>query len=298
MTDYRKPNSVLIFDLIEESNPGFKTKYDIAKLTISAPTPIVVDPDDPYRRDSLVTIRGGAGSNIVGAQQVSYRRINLATFTRGTLWTTDQFVPPATTLLTSDMYVPYLSKKYGVGFTAEDFPAPSVGRLTTGVTATVSVNDTSLCYTGSFRVLWNKGKQSLVDYFGKSQVALDALFWNAVDGFEKPKGEFLTFSMDFSDIPNITPGFTQPVFVPANNTHQLPKDIVAYMRTLSPEWDWNIGDSTTQGGIEALTWSRFDLPHASVPEANSDDYTGCWAIPAAAGSWFTGKLILHFGRRS
>lgn len=301
MTDYRKPTSELIFDLIEESNPGFKSKYDITKLTLGTPSAITVDPQDPYKRDTQIVVSGAAGSNIIGKQTIQYRRINVRTLMNGMAVVVSYAYEPSLIQVPAKWRAE-VNRILGVNIPASAWSSTfNISRWDNwtpgmGANYTLQMVANDLCYysTPGIGYTYVQTKRKAADLFGATPVLAGRL-WPGGNDFgagSKPRGEFLAYGMDFSEIPNLNM-VAGPVTVPVGGSNAITEAIIAKLKAQSPEYNWSNLAATTQGGILASVWTRVALPNAAVPEANPD-YKYCWYIPAPTGAWWTGKLIFHF----
>lgn len=292
-TDYRKPQSELIYDLIEKSNPGFKTIYPPGSVTFGTPVAITVDGADPYKRDTSITVTPNPGSGGLGRATVQYRRIAFSTvFKNMTMQLTNYY---NATSVPFAVWLPWWAAKYGFGLTTADFSsAPAVNNNSS---ASVGVPASSLCYKGSITVGWKAGLPQLSELFTDANRALVARLYPGGNDFtlpgRKPTGEFLVYTQDASSIKAILE--TVPVaWFPSNAPSTGIDQICAWLNANSEFTDWKVGDATLPHGITNIQWYRYALPSANLPEANSAKYNRAVVIQSAANSWWVGKIIIHY----
>ena len=300
MTDYRKPTDQLVFDLIEESNPGFKATFDITKLALGSLAVIPVDPTDPFKRDTKIRVSGKPGSDVIGIKDITYRRINLRTLMNG-MGAIVSRIYSATGNLTPAQWQSEINRLMGVKIPSASWSTgiavPSTPAWTPGSPGSynLALNGGDLCYVGTVPFTYIAGKRMASDILGNEPV-VNGRLWPGGNNFgagSKPRGEFLAYGMDFSEINNLAmiPG---PVTIAVGANNFVTDAILARLQAQSPEYNWANLIHTTPGGILGTVWTRVTLPNAAVPEANPA-YKYCWYIPApSTGSWWVGKLIFHF----
>jgi hypothetical protein len=300
MTDYRKPTDQLVFDLIEESNPGFKTQYDVSMLLLGTPVAFAAAAGDPYKRDTKVMVSGKPGSGIVGKREITYRRINIKTLMNGMPCIVSQVYEPSLQQAPAKwraevnrilgVNIPAASWSTNITISRWDGWVPGMGQ-----NYTVTMGATDLCYYGAIGYTFVQLKRTATDLLGKEPV-VNGRLWPGGNNFgegSKPRGEFLAYGMDFSEINNLAM-VAGPVTINVGANNFVTDAILARLQAQSPEYNWANLHHTTPGGILGTVWTRVALPNAAVPEANPA-YKYCWYIPApTAGSWWVGKLIFHF----
>lgn len=301
VTDYRKPSTQLIYDLIEESNPGFKAQYPLDSLQFISVTNVAVDGADPHQNDTQVTCTGVPGSGIIGRVTVKYRRINLTTLFRSVSLILSTYVA-GTDPLSRAGWIAEVNARFGVSVQDSDFTAGTYGQLTSGTVYTIPVISTSLCYKGSLSQLqWLRGKRPMSDMF-PTQLSKSLLgrFFPGGNDFttpgRKPVGQWQLYGIDgtgakaTANMESWPASFVLPVGAVAANYAAM----ITWLNANSGRSDWSTADSATPGGLGGTTWYRYTLPHAAVPEANVERFNRCIVFQSVAGSWFGGKLILHY----
>ena len=289
MTDYRKPQGDLLYDLIEESNPGFKSKFSQSDYILDSVT--AYTPGTGEIQNTTIRCRAKPGGRALGSKTLKYRRIAMASILRGVTVKLTNWAP--TTTLTIAEVLTTINAMYGLTLVPSDIPATSTitqGNVNLGVTG-------SNCYTGIIALNWTKGKRNLSDAItavnGSSN--LNGRLWpggNTFGGARKPQGDFATYGADLSSQSATLNGLI------ASGTATTG---VAWLTNVATELNAQYGSSffssnaaTTQGGMGGLTYAKVTLPNAAYPDANSAKYNRAIVLTAAADSWFQGKLYLHF----
>lgn len=282
--------------LVQASNPGL----DIAPLTIDqfrtlVPTAITAD---SFGRDTSVRLMVKPGnSKYYGTQTVTYRRINPATYFRGMTITLDDYLTTAS--MSFAQYATAMNNKYGTIFSSTDFPgAFSAGNGTAYASSSLPLTGTtSLIYNGFLpSFTWTKGKQYITQAITNPALA-GKLYpgGNSFPSGRKPQGDFITYGLDFASIAATLKSLSASVQVtPALWATSPYSTILAYLQQQFPSQNFNASDSGTAGGLGNLILTRYTLPSASVPGANSAKFANVTTIAAVSGSWFQGLFYLHY----
>jgi len=280
-----------LLGLINTSNPGLKVPLTSAMLRSLVPT--VITPGTGQIQDTslvLLTLPGNVGKYI-GKQTVTYRRINFTNLFRSMTLTLDNYI--GSTTMTAAQFCQYFNAKYGTELVPTDF---SQTTFTSGTQYTVTMVSTSLCYEGSFTIKWTQAAPYMNQVIS-NQVLSGKLYpgGNTFGGGRKPQGEILTYGLDASGIRTVLLGLASSVTPSSSNwTAANWKQILSFLQNNRPDLNLTSADSATQGGIGNLAFTRYTLPSASVPGANSNKFAYVTTITAVAGSWFQGAFYLHF----
>ena len=296
LTDYKKPQEQLIHDLIAWSNPDFNTSYPVGTVTFGTPTSIQVDIRDYYKNDTQVVVTPKPGTGGRGSVVVKYRRINLSTLFRGKVANLNDYTA-ASTLPVATFQASFISA-HGISLLDSDWPT-NLTAISPDTVYTYALQPNGLCFTGSFSLKWTKGKRQMSDMVTDANRALPGRLYPGGNDFttpgRKPVGEWQLYGLDASPAEatanmeawaSISP-------VTAGSIQTGVPELIAWLNANSGITNWSNSDSTVPGGLGGLTWYKYLLPSASIPEANVA-YNRAIVIPAIAGSWFTGKLILHY----
>lgn len=296
MYPYEQPQLTTFSNLIETANPGFAVPLTLAMIRTLVP--IAITPGSGQIQDTSVRIVMRPGQPYIGSETVTYRRVNLGNFFRDL-----QPIPLSTytsgTTLSSTQLCTALNTLYGLALVPTDVTAATYAA---GV-STVTVAATSLCYSGSFTINWVKGLQFIADVFAATAgagVLVGKLYpgGNTFGSGRLPQGDVLTYGLDCTNIDGQLRRLAvsqTPVTGDWNTSGSDLAQILAFLQTNIPAVGFNSGQcTTTQGGLGGVTLTRFTLPSASVPGANSNLYTLVTTITAPAGSWFQGTMYLHY----
>jgi hypothetical protein len=281
-----------LLGLINTSNPGLKVPLTVDMLRTLVPT--AVTPGSGQIQDTslrLLSVPGNLGKYI-GTQTLYYRRINLANLFRSMTLTLDNYL--GSTTMTAAQFCTAFNTKYGTELVPSDFSNTS---FTSGTSYPVSIVAGSLCYEGSFTFKWTQGVPTMHQAI-TNQVLAGKLYpgGNTFGGGRKPQADVLTYGLDCSQIRTALLALPSSVAsaTPTNWTQANYSAVLAYLQQSRPDLNFSGQDSATQGGLGNLAMTRYVLPAASVPGANSNKYANVTVITAVAGSWFQGQLYLHF----
>jgi len=298
-SDLRKAQRQLLYDLIEETNPGFQALFPLAQLDFGKPSNITVSVGDPYKRDTSVVVSAKAGSGFMGSKTITYRRIDLGLLFRNmTLQLTDYY---NSTALPKTLWVAALNYKYGLLLLESDIPASNIGALPQTTVYGMAIDaTTSLCYksTVAIQLQWLKGKRPMTDLIPDAKQVLVGRTFPAGNDFtdpnRKPVGEWETFGLDASDIKTTIEAMGASQAIPADSTLPLVNAVVNWLAANSGRDYFSNKAATVKGGLCGLTWYKYTIPNAGVPEANSQRFNRVLVIQGVAGSWFSGKILLHY----
>lgn len=293
-TDYKADQIDILYDLVEASNPGFKTQFPKGTIQFGTPSVISVQPGDPYKNDTSILISAAPGSSVLGQQTVRYRRIDIGVIFKHMKLTMNDY--SATTQLALATWKASFAQKFGLKIPAADIANTTA--LTTATLTNVTIASTSLCYKGTAQVTWIVGPRQLQDIVTDANRALVGRLYPNGNDFttpgRKPQGEFLVFCQDASEISAGIESFAATTNVGAGNNGTSVVALLNWLNSATGRTNWSNADSVVVGGICALTWYKYTLPSASVPEANSAKYNRCLVIQGSASSWFAGKIIIHY----
>lgn len=293
-TDYRKPQSTLIYDLIEKSNPGFKEVYPLGSVTFSSMTAITVDKNDPYQNDTSILVTPTAASGGLGKVTVKYRKIDLTSLLKGiNLLMTDWY---ASTQIPAANWQANFVAKFGISVDAADWTY--TGAVNSGTPVSTTIKATSLCYKGTVLISWTRQVQPLGSMLTDANRALVGRLYPGGNDFttpgRKPTGELQLYAQDASAIGATINAYAAVSNVPVGETAAIVLTLIDWLNANTGRTNWSTSASTVDGGIGGLTWYKYTLPNAAIPDANSAKFNRCLVIQGIAGSWFSGKLILHF----
>lgn len=269
--------------LINEANPGLMELRDLVNSRFGPATVYATQAGEIA--DTSLEIYAQPGSFYLGKRIVYYRRQDMAKLFANMILDVDEWQASGTCTLPN--YVRLLNAKYGLALIDSDL-APH-GTAGNGVTYTLTINNTSLAYKGSFRFRWSQGKRELRQILTLDSYA--GLYWDANYIAGKPLMNLVGMAIDFTR-------FTGAKAIATGSTITVSSGDVRTMAEWFGEYTGQtldiFKDHTVQGGIQGLTITRFTLPNANVPEANSDKFNRCLVISPKTDSWFAGKIIWHY----
>lgn len=153
MTDLRKPSLDLLYELIEQANPGFTAKFPPGTISFGTPAN---DSSGGGFTNTRIPFRSKSGGTTIGSGRVYYRRLDFAVLFKNmrptiSTWRNYTSMPAAE-------FLPLFNQAYGLNLTQADirqsnWPADAAGYL--------QATDASLCYRGIVNVYWVRGKQPL-----------------------------------------------------------------------------------------------------------------------------------------
>lgn len=284
MYPYEQPQLTTFLNLVNQSNGVLATPITLAMIRALNPTAIT-----PVGiQDTSVRLMARPGQPYFGSQTITYRRINLATFFRGQTPVKFSLYTGSTTTMTPAQLAAALNSLFGLALVSTDITNASFA----SGTSTVTIAAASLCYEGTFQITWTPSKQTA-----------QAAFAAATNGFVLqgkvwvPTGQVLTYGLDCTLIDTQLKSLAASQVVTTANwttAGSAYAAILAFLNQYMPGV-FNSGSDGTQGGLGGSTLTRYTLPSASVPGANSAKFTGLTTITPASGTpWYTGSLYLHY----
>lgn len=287
-TDYKRARNELLYDLIEKSNPGFKSRVSIDSLGFDTLTNIASG--NNFADTSIRLYPASGVADFVGSQVLTYRRIDLSKLFRGRTLTVTKFTTNSS--ITKAEFLDLLLAQHGVRLHTDDVPNTS---FTVNTLTVVNIAAGSWCWKGSFSVTWVRGKRNISEFVGDRK--LNARNWpQAMIDFQngsKPQGELLLYHLDYSQFSSEFASWVTGNYVYGSGIDT----IVARLNALSTTAigiTFTSGKVSTQPGLENSKLMRYALPNAAVPEANSAEYKWCLTLEPQEEAWFFGKLIIHY----
>lgn len=268
----------LLRSLINTANPSALLPFDALNTELSAPS----------HSNEQTAIRVIGRSQYYGSKTINYKRLSLGSLFRNTVVAMDLWSDGTT--LTREQVVDELNLKYGTAFLYTDFPnqTQSVGNTTwTTVPG-------CLCYVGNITVNWTKGKRKLSSLFQTTN-ELPIRFYPGGSEFpveRKPQGQYFVYGADFSGIKANLNNISLGTAFNSSNADHL--KILQTLQALRPDLNFTDTSPTSNGGLAGLMMYRYTLPQASVPFANSEQFTNVFVIVPLADSWFQGNILLHY----
>jgi hypothetical protein len=295
MYPYQSTQYNTFMALVQASNPGLNiAPLSQAQLRALVPTTVTAD---SFGRDTSVRLMVRPGnSSYYGSQAVTYRRINVTNYFRNLNVTLSDYLT-GTGNMTGAQLAVALNNKYGTSFDTGGADFPSSLSAVSGTKYTQALQSTSICYEGSLTFTWTRGKQFISALVTNPVLVGRQYPTSNVEPPAKPQGDFLTYNLDNSSIKTSIAAITSGSTVTAaqlGTAGSIYASVLSYLQKARPDLNLTAADSGTTGGLGNLVWTRYTLPSASLPGANSNKFTACMVITAVAGSWFQGSLYLHY----
>jgi hypothetical protein len=280
---YSKPQLELLLNLINESNPGLLEMRDLVNSRLGVP--YVRTPGPGEIQDTSIELYALPGSFYIGKRVIHYRRLQLNRLFANVIFEIDEW---AVGNLPKEDWIRLINTKYGLKLNVSDVLA-GYGAAASGDLYTLSVDPSSVGYSGNFRLRWTRGKRSLDQIVSVS--SMSGLYWDAnyVEG--KPLMNLVGMSIDFSRFGGATSIVTgSAITSTSSDVRAMAEWFSGYTgKTIDPRIS-----HTQEGGIGGLTITRFTLPSVNLPEANAAKFNRALVITPQAGSWFCGKIIWHY----
>lgn len=299
-SDLRKAQRQLLYDLIEETNPGFQALFPLAQLDFGTPSASAVVLGDPYKRDTQVVVSAKAGSGFMGSKTIRYRRIDLSFVFRNMTAQLTDWYSAAATALPKAAWIAALNAKYGLLLLESDIPVSNIGALPWNTVYGMTIDATCLCYkaTAGVNLQWLKGKRPMLDMIPDAKQVLVGRAFPAGNDFtdpnRKPVGEWETFGLDASELKTTLEALAASQVIAVGSTIPAVNAVLNFLAGNSGRDYFSNKASTVKGGLGGLTWYKYTIPNAGVPEANSQRFNRVIVIQGIAGSWFSGKILLHY----
>jgi hypothetical protein len=291
MFPYQSTQYDTFMALVQASNPGLIIA-DLSAPQLRSLVPVTITAD-AFGRDTSVRLMVRPNNvEYFGTQTVTYRRINLASYLRSLTLTLDDYI--GSTTMTPTQFCTAFNKKYGTALVATDIINAS---FTSGTQTTVTISTGSICYEGSFSVNWTQGKQYINQVI--SNPVLVGRIYPGGNNMPpiKPVGDFLTYNLDCTSIKTALAGLTSGAAITPtqwNTANSIYATILSFLQQNRSDLNLSGSDSATTGGLGNLVATRYTLPSASLPGANSNKFTAVVTIAAVSGSWFLGMFYLHY----
>lgn len=288
MTDFRKPQDDLLYDLIEEANPGFKAKF--AKGSFVIDNLRTYTPQAGEIANTIARLRAAPGSAGIGTKDIKYRRIDLSKLFKNISPITLTTWQAATNLPIANV-IAEINARYGLYLRPEDFPSTS----SIGTTTATMVCSASQCFISQFSARYVKGKRPASDAI--TNPSLNGRLYQGGNDFpagSKTQGDYLTYGMDLSAVAATINALSASGSLAAANA-----SLVTIVAEMNKQMGSNMFDASqahsVQGGMGGLAFLRLSaLPNASYPFANSAKFSKVIMFTAQATSWFQGTMYCHY----
>jgi len=288
----------MLYQLVVKSNPKMASyaATDIAFSSVTAMNATIAPSGgSSLMPDTSAIVKAAGSGSMIGQQTVYYRRIDISKLFKGRTLTLKVPYAMGTTAITRAQALDFAAQQFGiriptddVNFTSWSFPANN----------SLSIVGTSPCFKGTLIIRVERDKQLLSSVVGDRTFAgrswPDAMI-DVGDG-TKPQGELLLYDIDYSSQKSVLNNLSSGTVPDVNTTGSL----AAAMNAVPNNSGYAFGNQRcdTPPGILLARATRYTLPNAAIPEANSAQYNRCVVIENVDypqyPSWWAGKIILHY----
>lgn len=284
MSYYSKPQIDLLYNLINESNPGLLEPRDLVNTRIGLPfnrTPAAGE-----IADTSLELYATPESFYIGKQIVHYRRIDVSRLFANMTIKIDRWTPSGA--INRTILREQINQLFGLTLVDDDLPNTNWG----GSTYNVDILPTSLTYKGRFRFTYTSGKRALDQILPANVETFQSRFWDSryVEG--KPLLSLVNVGHDYTRYATEANAISNNWTI--NNT--VPNfGLLAnwYSQLCGIRIDPSLSH-TEPGGVAGLTFTRFALPNVNAPEGNAGRFNRVILISSRDDSWFAGKIIMHY----
>jgi hypothetical protein len=332
MAIYSKTTKQMMVDLINAGNPQLPFPINETDFEFGLPE-VIADPGNGH--NTRIRITAKPNTNYVGNVQLTYRRLDVGRIFRNmtlevSRWVANTGANGSPLILLSSLY-PLYSEKYGFNFAVGEWGDGNLSGLNgiRGDVFNIAPIANNLAFVGNVQGKWTIGERTLesllsVDVVagrrypgGNDFVTPGHKYWVTPDGFDMDFSAFKDTLESGVVATGYAGGIRANVYVGDNyaDGSQPIRQIIEnnILKTLKNR-NGDFYTIVTAGGPAAVTeamttpfrlngayFRRYALPHADVPEANSEFYNRCLVISVndAFGGlgqrdWGTGRILLHY----
>jgi len=316
MPIFNKSSAALVYDLINQANPSMPIPVSPANATLGVPAAATVA-GQPLLNTAVV-VAAITGKDYLGRKSVNYRRLNLATLTRGMTIQINKFStaqnsgnPNAVVFSVYDL-LQSINQQYGLNLTTDDVIDGNIllgstqenGYYTTSVT--VNAKPGSLGYTGSFTLKWRADGQDISGMIAVTDLDGTRKFpgGNDFSGAHAVVVSNMAYGVDWSDF--ILAGVKWNSYPNSweGASTQLIQWMARFLTRLNALYGTTLVTDTPDGTAYGFsTWNGrvVDLSTAagklSAPEANADYYNRVLilTVPTALEATYgAGTHYIHY----
>lgn len=270
MSLYSKPQFDLIYDLIEQSNPGFKSI--IPEQVLGFTGAIAVSPSpNPTINAQVRTKLKQVGAGITGVQSFNYRRISLNALFRNTRFALS-FYSDGGALPGVETIRAHLNRVYGLSLEPGELTR---GSQVSGNQYNYSIDSSALCYTpDTFTISWSNAARSYQDILPTGTL-LDVFSLGA----DLPQWYFAVASTDHRPIKSVFDSFMpQDPSSAVITITQSTVGITDLAQWWGIEFDPTVSYEQSPTGFLGRRMQHLATNNAGVPNANSVDFVGVYYV--------------------
>lgn len=331
MAIYSKPSKLMVIDLINAGNPNLPFKINETDFELLDLTAIDTLPNG---HNTSIRLVAKPNTNYVGNLILTYRRLNIANIFRNLVPTIDYWVPNtganSTQLTTSTELHPKLGDKYGFLFESGMWNNVLLSGYhgVRGDAFAITALPGNWAFVGTISAKWNIGQQSLESLLSIDQIPgrlypggndfttlEDRRYWITPDGFDVDYSKYSAQFVALESALGVNGATTGYIYMGSTSSGYLTslntlKAIVQGIKNREGDNYIVRGGLQADLAVEGIKYDmtgtlirNYRLPHADVPEANSEFYNRCIVLdtdlltvyyPTAAKTWGTGRMILHY----
>lgn len=306
MPIFNKPSADLVYDLINQANPQLVKPVTTVNTKLGAPAAIA-NPGLNKLNTSIV-VAAVPGGDYIGRKTVNYRRIDLASLTRGVTIGIERYsanqnnASAGAVVYTVYQLLPFINQRYGLNLTQDDINDGNILRGSTQAngmyttTVTVTAKATSLGYVGSFALKWTGAAQDISLMLAITE--LPARQFPGGNDFTDNHTVLnaLTYGYDWTTIFSANPWYQYPAGNPTANI-AINTTMGAVLAYINSTYGLNLAVTfrfdTEYGSFEIVT-----LPSAKYPELNAEYYNRCLVFTptsaAAKAQLGAGVMQMHY----
>lgn len=330
MAIYSKTTKQMMIDLINEGNPQLPFPINLTDFEFTLPE-VIADPGNGH--NTRIRISAKPNTDYVGNVVLTYRRLNIANIFRNMTLEIERWLPQVgsqgSVWVQLRELLPIYSEKYGFNFNPTEWTDRGLTGYNAerGDTFPITPVSTNLAFIGSVNAKWHLGERTLesllpVDVVSGRRfpggnnftIPVDHKYWVTPDGFDLDhsankdilEGHYLTANVN-SFIGQTGGGYNEAISAFLNScmsrvrAREHEKNVsYTYNRfytgsLLDNANSPSVGVNVKVGGLNGCLIKRYVLPHAAVPEANSEFYNRCVVVEIpSSSSWGTGRLFFHY----
>lgn len=333
MAIYSKTTKQMMVDLINAGNPQLPFPINETDFEFGLPE-VMADPGNGHNTKIRVTAK--PNTNYVGNVQLTYRRLDVGRIFRNMTLEVFRWIANSgangTVLSTVNDMLPLYSEKFGFNFQVGEWNQANLTGYNgiRGDVFNLTPVATNLAFVGTVPAKWTIGERTLesllsVDVIegrrypgGNDFVTPGHQYWVTPDGFDID----YSFAKDYLESQNVATGnagvVRGAVYVGDNYgdgqgpiRQYIENNCLKTLKNRSGEFYTIVtaagAGQAVQDGINTpyrlngCLFRRYALPHADVPEANSEFYNRCMVIDMADSTggngprkWGTGRIFLHY----
>lgn len=331
MAIYNKPSKQMVIDLINAGNPNLPFKINETDFELLDLKGIEALPNG---HNTSIRLVAKPNTNYVGNLILTYRRLNISNIFRNMIPVIDYWVPNTgangTQLTTSTELHPKLGDKYGFLFEPGMWSDMGLSGYhgIRGDAFAITALPANWAFIGTISAKWNIGQQSLDSLLSIDQIPgrlypggndftklEDRQYWITPDGFDVDYSKNSATFAALESALGVNGTIASTVFMGSTSSSYLPalnalKTLVQNIKNRNGDNYIVRGNTQADLAVEGIKYDmtgisirNYRLPHADVPEANSEFYNRCIVLdptvlttyyPTAAKTWGAGRMILHY----